>query len=145
VASTAGKSLILAKMINHAASEGTVAPPDYLREHGAPNTLSDLAHHSVIVSPAHSSPTFSLKDGRITSERVESQLAITTSEGATASAVAGLGIAASGEISVRAELETGQLVRVLPEWDFGSIELNALFVRGLPISSSGSSAHLAAH
>jgi DNA-binding transcriptional LysR family regulator len=61
--------------------------------------------------------------------RVEIQLAITTSEGATASAVAGLGIAASSEISVRAELETGQL-RVLPEWDFGSIELNALFVRG---------------
>ncbi|WP_342738747.1 hypothetical protein [Bradyrhizobium sp. B117] len=79
---------------------------------------------------------------------------MTTSEGATASAAAGLRIAASGEISVRAELETGQLVRVLPEWDFGSIELNALFVWGktikpaaghLPISSSGSSAHLAAH
>jgi len=78
----------------------------------------------VIVSPAHSSPTFSLrKDGRVTSVRVESQLAITTSEGATASAVAGLGFAASDEISVRAELETGQLVRVLPEWDFGSTEL----------------------
>ncbi|WP_370988484.1 LysR substrate-binding domain-containing protein [Bradyrhizobium sp. DN5] len=141
--------------MNHTASEGTRGPPDYLREHGAPDTLSDFAHHSVIVSPAHSSPTFSLrKDGRVTSVRVESQLAITTSEGATASAVAGLGFAASDEISVRAELETGQLVRVLPEWDFGSTELNALFARGkdhkacrraFADSSSASSAHLAAH
>ncbi|WP_442868274.1 LysR substrate-binding domain-containing protein [Bradyrhizobium sp. CCBAU 53415] len=116
--------------MNHTASEGTRGPPDYLREHGAPDTLSDFAHRSVIVSPAHSSPTFSFTQRRVTSVRVESQLAITTSEGATASAVAGLGFAASDEISVRAELETGQLVRMLPEWDFGSIELNALFVRG---------------
>ncbi|MHC4042948.1 LysR substrate-binding domain-containing protein [Bradyrhizobium sp. 23AC] len=41
-----------------------VASPDYLRERGTPTTPSDLAHHSVIIGPAHSSPTFSLrKDG----------------------------------------------------------------------------------
>lgn len=108
-----------------------VASPEYLRERGAPITPSDLAHHSVIIGPAHSSPTFSLrKDGRVTSVRVASQLAITISEGATASAVARLGIAASGENSVRAELETGRLVRVLPEWDFGSMEVSAPFIGG---------------
>jgi DNA-binding transcriptional LysR family regulator len=65
--------------------------------------------------------------------RVDSQLAITINEGATASAVAGLGIAASSENSARAELEAGQLVRVLPDWDFGSMEVNALFVSGKTI------------
>ena len=45
-------------------------------------------------------------------------------------AVAGLGIAASSENSARAELEAGKLVRVLPDWDFGSMEVNALFVSG---------------
>ena len=74
-----------------------------------------------------------LKDGRVTSVRVDSQLAITINEGATASAVAGLGIAASSENSARAELEAGQLVRVLPDWDFGSMEVNALFVSGKTI------------
>jgi DNA-binding transcriptional LysR family regulator len=92
---------------------------------------SDLAHHSVIIGPAHPSPTFSFrKDGRVASVRVDSQLAITINEGATASAVAGLRIAASSENSARAELEAGKLVRVLPDWYFGSMEVNALFANG---------------
>jgi len=65
--------------------------------------------------------------------RVDSQLAIIINEGATASAVAGLGIAASSENSARAEFEAGKLVRVLPDWDFGSMEVNALFVSGKTI------------
>jgi len=104
-----------------------VASLDYPRERGAPITPSDLAHHSVIIGPAHSSSTFCLrKDGRVTSVRVASQLVITISEGATASAVAGLAIAASSENSVRAQLATGRLVRILPEWDFGSMEMHPL-------------------
>jgi DNA-binding transcriptional LysR family regulator len=65
--------------------------------------------------------------------RVDSQLAITINVGATASAIAGLGIAAWSENSARAELEAGGLVRVLPDWDFGSTEMNALFVSGKTI------------
>ena len=108
-----------------------MASPDYLRERGTPKTPSDLAHHSMIIGPAHPSPTFCFrKDGRVASVRVDSQLAITINEGATASAVAGLGIAASSENSARAEFEAGKLVRVLPDWDFGSMEVNALFVSG---------------
>ena len=111
-----------------------VASPDYLEERGTPSMPSDLAQHSVITGPMHPSPTFSFrKDGRIVSVRVDNQLAITIDEGATASAVAGLGIAASIENSARAELKTGKLVRVLPDWDFGSTEVNALFVSGKTI------------
>ena len=130
-----------------------MASPDYLRERGTPTMPSDLAHHSVIIGPAHPSPTFAFrKDGRVTSVRVDSNLAISINEGATASAVAGLGIAASSENSARAEFEAGQLVRVLPDWDFGSMEVNALFVSGKTIKPAArafadfllrSSAHLA--
>ncbi|HUC77704.1 MAG TPA: LysR substrate-binding domain-containing protein, partial [Vicinamibacterales bacterium] len=110
------------------------ASPDYLRERGTPTLPSELPHHSMIIGPAHPSPTFSFrKDGRVASVRVDSQLAITINEGATASAVAGLGIAASSENSARAEFEAGKLVRVLPDWDFGSMEVNALFVSGKTI------------
>jgi DNA-binding transcriptional LysR family regulator len=102
-----------------------------------PTVPSDLSRHSVILSPAHPSPTFSFRqDGRVTSVRVDSPLSISTNEVATASAVAGLGIAASSENSVRAELDAGELVRVLPDWDFGSMELNALFVSGKTIKPS---------
>jgi DNA-binding transcriptional LysR family regulator len=62
-----------------------------------------------------------------------STLAITINEGATASAVAALGIAALSENSARAELEAEKLVRVLPDWDFGSMEVNALFANGKTI------------
>ncbi|NGO55676.1 LysR family transcriptional regulator [Allomesorhizobium camelthorni] len=111
-----------------------MASPGYLRARGTPTMPSDLAHHSVIIGPAHPAPTFSFrKDGRVTSVRVDTQLAITINEGATASALAGLGIAASSESSARAELKAGQLVRVLPDWDFGSMEVNALFVSGKTI------------
>ncbi|MDL2410990.1 substrate binding domain-containing protein, partial [Rhizobium calliandrae] len=64
------------------------ASPDYLRERGMPTMPSDLAHHSVIISPAHPTPTFSFrKDGRVASVRIDGQLAITINEGAVASAV----------------------------------------------------------
>lgn len=107
-----------------------MASPDYLGERGTPAMPSDLAHHSVITVRRPPSPTFAFrKDGRVTSVRVDSQLAITINEGATASAVAGL--AASSENSAPAELEAGKLVRVLPDCDFG---LNALFVRKNPKS-----------
>ncbi|AYG62259.1 LysR family transcriptional regulator [Rhizobium jaguaris] len=110
------------------------ASPDYLRERGTPAMPSDLAHHVVIISPAHPSPTFSFrKDGRVVSVRVDGQLAITINEGAIASAVVGLGIAASSESSARAELEAGELVRVLPDWDVGSMEVTAVFVSGKTI------------
>ena len=65
--------------------------------------------------------------------RVDSQLAITINEGAMARAVAGLGIAASSENSAREELDAGKLVRMLPDWDFGSMEVNALFANGKTI------------
>lgn len=110
------------------------ASPDYLRKHGIPRTPLDLEHHSVIISPAHRSPNFSFrKDGREMSVRPGSRLDITINEGAIASAVVGLGIAVSGETSARAELEAGQLVRVLGDWDLGSIEVNALFASGKTI------------
>jgi DNA-binding transcriptional LysR family regulator len=110
------------------------ASSEYLRERGTPTMPSDLTHHSVIISPAHPSLTFSFRqNARVTSVRVDSPLSITANEVAMASAIAGLGIAVSSESSARTELETGKLVRVLPDWDLGSMELNALFVSGKTI------------
>jgi DNA-binding transcriptional LysR family regulator len=108
-----------------------VAAPSYLAEHGTPHMPSDLAQHAVILGPAHLSPTFSFsKDGRVASVRVKSQLTVTINEGAIAAAEAGMGIVATAFNSARAELESGTLVRVLSDWDFGSMEVNALFLSG---------------
>jgi hypothetical protein len=90
---------------------------------------SDLAHHSVIVGPAPL-PIFSFrKDSHVTSVRVDSQLAITVNEGATASAVAGLGSPR------RAKTARGQSLR--PGSSCGcsraGMEVNGLFVSGKTI------------
>ncbi|MGO8533690.1 LysR family transcriptional regulator [Rhizobium ruizarguesonis] len=122
-------SLTLRKLVHY--PRILTASPDYLRERGTPTMPSDLANHSMIISPAHSSSTFSFrKDGRVTSVRVDCQLAVNINEGAIASAIAGLGIAASSETSARPELEAGELVQVMSDWDFGSMEVNAVFVTG---------------
>ena len=55
---------------------------------------------------------------------------VTIVEGAIASAKAGLGIVAVSLQSAKAEVESGGLVRILADWDFGSMEVNALFVAG---------------
>ena len=107
------------------------AAPFYLKEHGTPLMPSDLAHHALIIGPADLSPTFSFRmDGRVASVRAESRLTVTITEGAIAGAKAGLGIVASNLDSVRAQLESGALVRILSDWDFGSLEVDALFVNG---------------
>jgi DNA-binding transcriptional LysR family regulator len=110
------------------------AAPSYLAVHGTPLMPSDLAQHAVIIGPAHLSPIFSFsKDGRVASVRVKSQLTVSINEGAIAAAEAGMGIVATALNSARAELESGALVRVLSDWDFGSMEVNALFVSGKAI------------
>jgi DNA-binding transcriptional LysR family regulator len=51
------------------------AAPFYLEKQGMPLMPSDLAHHAVIIGPAHVSPTFSFrKDGRVASVRVASRV-----------------------------------------------------------------------
>jgi DNA-binding transcriptional LysR family regulator len=107
------------------------AAPRCLEEHGTPLTPSDLAHHMMIICPTHLSPTLSFrKEGRVASVRVQSQLTVTINEGAITGAKAGLGIVASSLIGAKADLESGALVRILADWDFGSMEINALFVNG---------------
>jgi DNA-binding transcriptional LysR family regulator len=56
---------------------------------------------------------------------------VTQDEAAIAGAVAGPGVAASS--MPREEIENGSLVHVLPDWDLGSMEINALFVSGKSI------------
>jgi DNA-binding transcriptional LysR family regulator len=110
------------------------ASPSYIKVHGTPMMPSDLAHHAVIIGPAHLLPTFSFrKDGRVASVRVQNQLAVTITEGAIAAAKVGMGIAASSLLDASVELESGELIRVLSDWDFGSMEVNALYVSGKTI------------
>jgi DNA-binding transcriptional LysR family regulator len=109
-----------------------VASPAYLARAGTPRQPDELPAHRFIagpVGPTSRGIAMSL-DGRTVVVRVQSRLMVTVNEGATAAAVAGLGIAMSGHWGCRAELEAGRLLQVLPPWDLGSTELHAVFPAG---------------
>jgi len=108
------------------------AAPAYLAEAGTPKRPSDLPQHSIIVAPAGRGTEGWVfrKDGKSTSVRVEGRIVLNGAEGATAAAVAGLGIISSGALSMLRELESGQLVRVLPDWEMGMADIHVVLPTG---------------
>ncbi|MGV1764058.1 LysR family transcriptional regulator [Rhizobium rhizogenes] len=108
------------------------ASPVYLAKAGTPRVPSDLTNHSIIVGPASRGMegwAFK-KDGKATSVRVEGRFVLNGAEGATAAAVAGLGIVSNGAFGMMKELESGALVRVLPDWEMGTAEAHVILAAG---------------
>ncbi len=109
-----------------------VASPAYLKRAGVPATPRDLAHHKIVIGPAGDSAdawSFS-KNGKKTKVRIESRLSLNVNEAAVAAAVTGLGILSTGQRGSQRELESGALVRVLPDWKLGSADLHAVLPAG---------------
>ena len=105
------------------------ASPAYLERHGRPMNPDDLASHAVIFGPGASAPnawTF-MRNGRSTSVRVEGQLTTAANEGAV---VAGLGITLTSLWGCRAEIERGDLTRIMEDWAMEPVELHAVFPPG---------------
>jgi DNA-binding transcriptional LysR family regulator len=108
-----------------------VASRAYLDKAGDPVTPADLAQHAIILGPASLGGRWSFRKGdTATSFRVEGKLTIRASSGAIAAAVEGLGIVMTPLGACRPELDRGDLVRLLPEWDAGTVELNAVYTSG---------------
>jgi DNA-binding transcriptional LysR family regulator len=96
-----------------------VASPRYLERAGLPRKPADLASHALILGQPGMRP-----DGwafrsqrRSMSIRLEGKLNMTVNEVAIRAAVSGVGIASSSIWGCRNELQQGDLVRVLPEWE----------------------------
>ena len=108
------------------------ASPAYLRRSGVPRSPEDLATHRAVIGVigAGSGWTFSRAGHEDVTVRVEGQVAANQNEAAVAAAVAGLGIVATTREGCRAELESGRLVELLPEWERGSIDVHAVFAAG---------------
>ena len=109
-----------------------LASPDYLRRAGTPRKPTDLAMHSVIAGPTGGAPSaWSFEQqGRRTSVRIDGRLAVSSNEGAVSAAVAGLGIVSTVVWGCRSDLESGNLVRVLADWNTERVELHAVFPAG---------------
>jgi DNA-binding transcriptional LysR family regulator len=108
------------------------ASPDYLAGARPIEEPANLSDHGVILGPGAVPRvlTFSKGDRRL-SVKVEGRITCAVNEGATAVAVAGLGITVSSLWGIRAELERGELVRLLPDWTLlPAVDLHAVFPPG---------------
>jgi DNA-binding transcriptional LysR family regulator len=111
--SLAARPLGLAPVVN-------CASPDYLRIHGVPRTLADLAEHRLV----HYAGSFGqrpagweypLPDGGHASLEMAGAITVDGGEAYVGAALAGLGLIQVPRLGVRSLLEEGRLVEVLPE------------------------------
>lgn len=109
-----------------------VASPDYLARSDAIEEPADLNRQHIILGPASTGSaawTFS-KDGQKTSVRIDGRVTTNVNEVSTAAAVQGMGIVSTAWWGCRAEIESGKLVRLLPDWELGSIDVHAVLSAG---------------
>jgi DNA-binding transcriptional LysR family regulator len=114
-----------------------VASPDYLRQHGAPPTPDDLTQHNCLIYTQAARPaewTFIGPDGAERTVSVRGTLQANTSVALRGAAVAGLGIINAASFIVQEELNRGDLVPVLPEWQPPPRELFALYPQNRHLS-----------
>ncbi len=103
------------------------AAPAYLAEHGTPATLDDLKRHRCL--PAHNHESWRLEgpSGPVTL-RPEGMLITNSSEVIREAVIAGLGIALRSTWDVGAELKSGTLVQVLPQYESSrNVALSAVY------------------
>lgn len=94
------------------------AAPAYLQRRGEPKTPADLAEHNCLgFTGLHSYPEWKLtRDGDQQSIRVRSAMVSNDNEALLSAARMGLGILAGGEWLMTRDIDSGHLVRVLPDW-----------------------------
>ena len=114
-----------------------VASPGYLAMRGVPETLADLTRHDCIVGPGLSGSTgwSFTRSGAVTSVAVAGRVQVASAEGVIASVKAGLGIAVASHWMCRAELERGEICRILPNYQLDPVEVHAVYPAGRRPSS----------
>lgn len=103
------------------------ASPDYLAQHGMPETLDDLKRHRCL--PAHNMDSWRLEgpSGPVVL-RPEGMLVTNSSEVIREAVIAGLGIALRSTWDIGAELKSGRLVQVLPQYESSrNVALSAVY------------------
>ena len=109
-----------------------MASPSYVERHGAPETPAELAGHDCIFGPtgAPTLPWEFTRGAEKISIQIDPRYAFTSAEAVIACAREGLGIARASAFMCKTELESGQLVSLLPEFVLAPVEIHAVFPAG---------------
>lgn len=104
-----------------------VASPAYLENRGHPRDPSDLSRHDgLLVSLTSEGWTMRNEAGVVVRVRPMPRFVADESDVLLSAAVSGLGITALPRKICRAEIEAGRLVRVLADWEAGSVTTTLL-------------------
>ena len=113
---------------------GAYASPAYLENHKIPDVPADLLQLSCITTSCDTHgetgdfSTWRLRCGNELKEiRVDSRVSVPDPTINHQLALAGAGIALLAQFVVRADIEHGRLIRILPDWEPDPIELHALY------------------
>jgi DNA-binding transcriptional LysR family regulator len=109
-----------------------VAAPSYLKGREVPKTPADLAAHDCIFGPGgFGRDSWMFKKGdTVISVDVRGRIHTDSGPGVFASTMAGLGIAMASSVMCAAEIKSGRLVRLLPDYTLDPVEVHALFPSG---------------
>lgn len=107
----------------------TCAAPNYLKERGTPLQVQDLPSHDLIMftgRPSGARWVFKSQAHGQKAIRLQPRLSVNTAEAAIESAVAGLGITRVLAYQAQAQIDAGELIPVLTEFDDTTIPVNLL-------------------
>lgn len=108
-----------------------VASPSYLDGAGTPESPMELHKHRMISARAINGNTWTFtKGGESVQVKIAENIVSSVNEVSNSAALAGLGITSLSLSGCMKELQDGTLVRLLPDWDLGSIDVHAVFVGG---------------
>jgi DNA-binding transcriptional LysR family regulator len=106
------------------------ASPGYLSARGTPAVPDDLATHDIVVFQSRATPPewrFVSPEGREVTLRMAPRFVVNEARAAVGAAVAGHGVLSALSYQMAEELESGTLVRVLPDWEPPALPVSLVF------------------
>ncbi|GGC78753.1 LysR family transcriptional regulator [Undibacterium terreum] len=110
-----------------------VGTPAYFATAGVPQTPEDLRQHQFVVydrGAMATASTFRREGKEVSIDVTEGRIRVNAAEGVRAAVLAGMGVAIATDWMFSPELASGEVVRVLSDWDLPSIDLWAVYPSG---------------
>lgn len=116
----------------------TCASPEYLKRHGTPKTLEDLAdHHAVGYLSSRTARTLEwnfVVDGESRSIRMREQLIVNDTDAYVVCGLEGLGLIRPGSYMVLPHLRSGRLRTVLTDYTAPAVPLSVIYPKNRHLS-----------
>ncbi len=110
---------------------GTYASPQYLQEHGCPETPEELNQHRCLhyVNTPHGDYWIFNKDGETAKLKIDWFFASNNGRALSQAALLGMGIIRTPELSVSEYLKQGKLVEILPDYRIPRLLVYATYLQ----------------